>query len=642
MSSQNMPSFLQATIDKNPKGFAFLVFDNREFEDLFLPAHVVRNLYKGDRVKVELSPAGEILDLQIINRRIQKTIGRFSKIGHRGLLVIERKQERDEVIVIGDSSKVPENAWVLAKFEYQESGPRRARIEKVFGDTIPASADLEIVSGEFNLQEHHTEAAEREARSFTLDLNSEETKSREDLRSIPFITIDGERARDFDDAVYVERLPNRHYRLWVAIADVSFYVRPGSAIDGEAYARGTSVYFPERAFHMLPSALSEELCSLKPKVPRYSLACSMEFDSHGHIQKQKLHNAIIESRRRATYEEIQQEWLKNKSNPDWEYHPHFELFEILLKERASRGSIDFDLPESEVMVDAEGEPTDIVLRPRFESHRLIEAFMIAANEAVTRIAAEQNNGKGTPFVYRVHESPPPKALQTYSETARQYGLKFKAPAKDLGQYINEFVQSIADHPAKELLNQSLLRAMSQARYSEQNLGHFGLSSKNYTHFTSPIRRYPDLIVHRILKQIINHQLPKGKEIGQTTDKLATDTEHCSQRERLATEAERLSKKIKQIRILQKHIGEVFDAKVQGIHFSGIYLQIQKPYVEGHLPEDILLSRRYEYDESRNYWVSRDRKHQLKVGDPILVKCLKAEVETRTTVFDLEITPGAKK
>ncbi len=609
---------LEARLDKNRKGFGFLIFDGDE-EDAFLPAHIAQRFFHGDRVSVSLDRRGEVEDCQLIEHRMKKLVGRYQ--GDHWLL-FERKNAREE-IRIPRPGKAKMGDWLLVSLNFHERGPYpvMADIIQNFGKDLPASSDLPIISAEFGLDEDHSDAAVKQAEAYKLDTSD---PRRKDMRDIPFITIDGEDARDFDDAIFVERAKDE-WVLWVAIADVSHYVKEGTPLDQEAFSRGTSVYFPERAFHMLPRALSENLCSLRPHEPRLAMVAKIHYGLNGKPGKTELFEATIESRRRATYNEIHKEYLDNHKSPKWEFAPHFELYEIIKKARHQRGSIDFDLQEIKVRVDKNAEPVEIEVRERLESHRLIEEFMIAANEAVTEWMLKRKNL----FIFRVHEDPDARSFQKFQRLAKSLGINFHL-LKDQAatpQQFSALLKQIEGHPAQAALNSALLRSMKQAIYSAEHSIHFGLASNGYTHFTSPIRRYPDLIVHRLLRAALRNEAMKGKSVQALLEKVAT---HCSQRERIAAEAERESIKLKQVRALKKHTGDELPGKITGLVESGFFVQLLNPVAEGFVHKDTIGDDVYFFDEDKMMLYGRRKRRMFRIGDPVIVKIVLADVERRRT------------
>lgn len=629
---------LKARIDKNRKGFAFLQFESKEFEDAFLNPFEAERFFHGDRVEATVSEEGDVVEIKVLEHRFREVFGRFYQTGKTGMVVYERKKAREELIVVGDTMGAKTRDWVRGTVIYPEEDGGRITCEilQTFGEDLPPSADIQMVSAEYNLIEEHSPEAVAEAESFTLDLQD---PHRTDLRDVPFITIDGETARDFDDAVYVERNREGGYVLWVAIADVSHYVRPGTALNDEAFSRGTSVYFPERAFHMLPRALSENLCSLRPDGPRLTMTAKITYDRTGEKKSVEVMNSLIQSRRRATYNEIQAEADANTGVADWEFRTHYDLYAILRRKKSERGSIDFDLPEAEVKVEPTGEPISIKNRPRLDAHRLIEEFMIAANESVTEWALERQ----WPFVYRVHDEPARQAIVKFQELCTHHGIPFRLDEGNLADSLNQVIQSIQDHPAQILLNMALLRSMAQAHYSPVHGIHFGLASEAYTHFTSPIRRYPDLVVHRMLKLALEYEREKKRlsdvEREEIEQELAEITEHCSYRERLASDAERESIKLKQARIMMPEIGNEFDAKINGMLEAGLFASINDPFVEGFISQDTMNDDFYSYNEERQVFVGRRTKKTYKVGDPVRVRVDRVDLDLRR--IELSLADGTE-
>jgi ribonuclease R len=623
---------LKGRIDKNKKGSAFLIFDRSDLEDLFVPYTYTEKLFHGDRVEVFVSQNGEIEDLKVLEHRFKLIFGKISidtraekksKI-RAGYLIYERKRAKEEIYVPSLPANVKEGDWVKAELTFGENGMGivSAEIKEVIGPTLPATYDIQMVVGEFNLKEHHSAEAVRQAESFKLEIPGKDEKNRTDLRHLPLMTIDGERARDFDDAVYVENLGSGGFRLWVAIADVCHYVKEGTVLDDEAYERATSVYFPERAFHMLPRALSENLCSLIPNVPRMSMACSMDYSSDGTKSNIKIYDAIIQSCRRATYNEIEAE----KDDP--KHADMFALYRMLKAQRHERGSIDFEFPEAEIILDEQtGEPSDIVVRERGDAHRLIEEFMIRANESVAEWMLERKRN----FIFRIHEEPSPEAMEKFKKLARTMGVHFADKGgtprpKDLAI----FLKTLKNNPAEPIIATALLRSMRQAIYSGNHGEHYGLASEGYTHFTSPIRRYPDLIAHRLLRMTLHgEEIPEDEQ-----EKLDRQAEHCSYRERVATEAEREAIRFKQVRLMAKHLGEEFDGKVNGMNEKGIFVQLWHPYCEGMLPVDKIGDDIYQFNEERMVMAGRKTKRTFQIGDPVRVLVARVDMDARQVEFEL--------
>lgn len=612
---------LKATVDKsNASGTAYLVFDDPKKEDVRLSALESQKLLHGDRV-LWRSPQHPVT---VLFRRFKLVCGKLYKFKNKALVVYERKKVHQE-FEVAEFDKIPADYkhmdYVLAKLH--PSSIQKVDLVECFGKEVPAKADLVIAAGEFGLEEHWSKEAVKAAENLTLDVEKElQNPHRKDLRSLPFITIDGETARDFDDAIFVKK-SGENYILYVAIADVSSYVVKGNAIDKDAYARATSVYFPERAFHMLPHALSEGLCSLRPHEPRLAMVCESEITPEGKRVSNKVYEGLIESRRRATYTEIEKEIQENADNPKWEYKNHYVLYKVLRQRREKRGSIDFELNEGEIKVDETAEPTKISLRPRLDAHRLIEEFMISANEGVSEFAEEH----GAPFLYRIHEPPKERALQKFLETLGNFGIQYHLSQHDLAKSLQNIIEQASEHPATETINTLLLRSMSRARYAPDTVGHFGLASKAYAHFTSPIRRYPDLVVHRILKEIIY-----GKKLSLHYDDLEKIGEHCSLRERLATEAEREVNRVKHIRYMKKHLGDVFTAQVRGLTERGVFVELDDLPVEGFVPITALEGDRYRFEQRLERLVGSRTRREFRIGTKLKVQCVRASYEDRLIEF----------
>lgn len=632
---------LVGTIDKNKRGSAFLVFDDAGFEDILVPRRYSEKLFHGDRVEVAANKRGEILELEVLEHRLSELVGRFYPANHpdrkSGRFVYESKKSKEEFYVPAYKGSVEPGHYVRAKIQYHTTGryPATAEIEEIFGENIPASEDIRMVAGEYGLKEGHSAASIREAEEHRLYVPGKDERGREDLRKIPFITIDGETARDFDDAVFVEKT-KQGYTLWVAVADVSHYVTEDSALDKEAKEKGTSVYFPERAFHMLPKALSENLCSLRPGEPRLAMVSKIFFSKDGKKQSVEVLEAIIQSHRRATYNEIESERKKSERDESWEFYDHFELYKKLRKARNERGSLDFELPEYEILVDAMGEPTEIQRRERLDPHRLVEEFMISANESVTEWMLERDQA----FIYRIHEEPAEQSLYRFKELAKSFGVKINFKRGEVRpQMLAEILKTLEGHPAQELLNSSLLRSMKQAVYSATHLGHFGLASEAYTHFTSPIRRYPDLVVHRLIRRTLRKQ-NKNDDKEEVEKKLKTICEHSSLRERLAAEAERELKRVKQVRIMKKYLGHEFNGKVNGMSPKGLFIQIIDPFVEGFIDKESMDDDWYEFNEERMIFYGKKKKRTFKVGDTVKIQVVRADLDRRQ--IELALVQEVKK
>jgi ribonuclease R len=569
----------------------------------------------------------------------------------------------------------------------------RGRVVEILGYEDDFGVDVEIVIRKHHLPHHFPVEVLQEAQQFEPILSSSELRHRRDYRALPIVTIDGETARDFDDAVTVRRMSNGHVELQVHIADVAHYVREGSAIDLEARLRGTSVYFPDRAIPMLPMELSTDLCSLRPHLERLVLSCVMEIDREGEIVGYTLNEGVIRSAERMTYTNVN---LILEGDPALrqQYHSLVDVFElmrelalILNRKRARRGSIDFDLPEPVIEFDEHGLMKGVTRSERNIAHRLIEEFMLAANESV----ASYLENKHVASLYRIHEKPDPKRvydfeniaatfgytlgvgplpvkrMQMRSEKRERYGSGRRPQTIELPEEVHltprmyqKLTQKIAGKPEERILSYLMLRSLKQARYSEENVGHFALAAPSYTHFTSPIRRYPDLIVHRILKAVLgssaerrDHEVPIGvgaaahsespspwskRELPSSTkkhgksepghlkpvggpipeDELHAIADESSQSERRADDAERELMEWKKIKFMQEHVGEEFDGLIVSITKFGMFVELHNLFIEGLVPLASLTDDHYVYHENTRQIIGQRSRNTYSLGNPIRV------------------------
>jgi ribonuclease R len=536
----------------------------------------------------------------------------------------------------------------------------------VLGHPDDFGVDVEIVIRKFHIPHRFPEEVLEQAQNFSPVIRLDELAGREDFRGMDVVTIDGETARDFDDAVWVDRLANGNYALHVHIADVSHYVRPGSPIDEEAYRRGTSVYFPDRAVPMLPLELSTEICSLKPAVDRLVLSALLEIDHGGDVVAQRFCRGVIRSVERMTYTNVHL-LLEGDSGLRERYSGLIDRFElmkelalILNRRRVQRGSIDFDMPEPLIEFDEFGEMTGVTRSPRNIAHRLIEEFMLAANEAV----ASHLEQAGIPSIFRIHEKPDPKRVMEFEEIAAHFGYSLGVGAlpvkrfsvvdrrrdgrktrKDLvlpediaisSRNYQKLVAKIEGKPEERILSYLMLRSLKQARYSEQNRGHFALAAPSYTHFTSPIRRYPDLIVHRILNAFLD-----DKRDSMAPELLHAISEEASGTERRAADAERELVEWKKAKFMESRVGEDFDALIISTTRFGFFVELETLFVEGLVPIETLPGDRYAYQENVRKIVGQRSRRQFSIGDRVHVVLDRVDAIERKLQFSL-LEPVAPK
>ncbi|TMA63591.1 MAG: ribonuclease R [Deltaproteobacteria bacterium] len=505
-----------------------------------------------------------------------------------------------------------------------------ARVALVLGPADDPRVETEAVIHAHGLPLEFPPEVAAAARRVPAGPSAEEVARRLDLRALPIVTIDGENARDFDDAVLVEPL-GRGFRLTVAVADVAHYVPAGSPLDLEARARGTSVYFPDRVVPMLPEELSNGICSLKPAEDRLVKAVRLELDARGRLVAASFGDAVIRSAARLTYTQVRQALVDGDPAVRAALGGLLEPLEraealarLLIARRRARGSIDFDLPEAEVVLDLRGRPADIVRAERSIAHQMIEEFMLAANEAVARELAR----RGLPFPHRVHEPPAADSVAALARFLEGFGLRLRLeegrPTPAAFQTVLEQVQG---RPEERLVNTVLLRSMQQARYAAEPLGHFGLATDCYTHFTSPIRRYPDLVVHRLLDVAL-----RGS--GRVPPDLVAIAEESSRRERVAMEAEREIVQLKKIQFMQDKVGQVYEGFVSGVAPFGFFVELRDVFVEGLVHVTALGGDFYEHVEGQHLLRGRRTRRTYRVGDPVTVRVAGVSVERRTIDFVL--------
>ncbi len=504
-------------------------------------------------------------------------------------------------------------------------GARYALTEKGENWLVPEDprAEVTLIAEEAGLPLSFEDEIEAEARKAAARPVDQDLDERLDLRSETIFTIDPADAKDFDDAVSIESRPSG-WRIGVHIADVSFYVVEGSRLDAEAWHRGTSVYLVDRVIPMLPEALSAGACSLRPDEEKLAFSCFIDLDHDGRPVGSELRESIIRSRARLSYEEAQAIIEGNPSagiddSVVRALQAMAPIAEALARRRVERGTIDFDLPEPLVELDSHGVPISLRARPRLASHRLVEEFMILANEAVARYAA----GLMLPFIYRVHEEPDPLQLEEFAHFTKTMGYPIGKGQGSVSRALNTLLQKIEGRPIEQLLNIAMLRHMKQALYCTRNDGHFGLASRAYTHFTSPIRRYPDLIVHRLLKRY-HHRAPVRAELSDLEAWLDETAEQASERERIAMDVERESVKLKQIAFMEDKLGEEYEGIVTGVTNFGLFVQLQEFLVDGLIHVSALGDDYYEYEEEKYRLVGRRSRRIYRLGDTLRVQVVRAD------------------
>ncbi|KAF0221897.1 MAG: ribonuclease [Geobacteraceae bacterium] len=625
-------------------GYGFVAPDEGG-EDIFIPARYLTENMHGDRVEVRIASSrrdgkreGRIV--RTLERAHTRVVGRFEEVKGAGFVIPDEVRITQDILIPSKAKGAARSGEVVVtEITSYPTGRRKAegRIVEVLGWPEEPEVEVQTIIRKYDLPFLFSAETLASARSVSQSIGDADLKGRVDLRGSLTVTIDGETARDFDDAVAVKREDKGWIRLWVSIADVSHYVKPGSPLDGDAYARGTSVYFPDRCVPMLPEELSNGICSLNPAVDRLTVTAEMLFDKAGSLVHASFYPSVIRSSARLTYT-IVKRILVDKDKEATNAHRELiadllvmeELALRLMEKRRKRGSIDFDLPEPEIVLDLQGGTLAIIRSERNLAHRIIEEFMLAANEAVASYLEERN----IPSLYRVHEPPDPVKLNDFREFIYNFGyeLRMKEESVDPVEF-QRLLGEAAGKPEERMINEVLLRCMKQARYAAENLGHFGLAAPCYTHFTSPIRRYPDLVVHRILKGVITGKL-KEREMEKLVATLPETAAHTSRRERVAMEAEREIVDLKKMQFMRDKVGEEFDGFITGVASYGFFVELVELFVEGMVHVSALPNDFYRYLEKQHALLGDRSRELFRIGDRVRVRVASVSLEKKQIDFVL--------
>ncbi|MBI5633508.1 MAG: ribonuclease R [Nitrospirae bacterium] len=619
-------------------GYGFVISEKPGERDFFIPPKGTLGAMKGDRVMVRIEnwKKREARVMRILERAHAKVLGTFD-ITKAGAYVKpkDRSIPFDLYVAPQDRGMAKNGEMVIAEIISfpTDKRPPAAKIIRIVKKPEDPAGEVELIIDEFSLPRRFPKAVSDEAKlSAGRTSAPHRIEKRKDLRDLLTVTIDGERAKDFDDAVSIAR-SDHGYKLWVHIADVGYYVPWDSAIDLEARKRGTSVYLPDRVIPMLPKELSEDLCSLKPKVDRNAFTVEMDFDRSGRRLGARFYSSLINSDERMTYTSVRKV-LIDKDDAEREKYSrllnNFELMEelctILRSKRFERGSLDFDLPEPEVLLDLQGSPEAIIKAERNFAHMIIEEFMIAANEAV----AGHIESLGMPCIYRIHEEPDPMKLEDVVGVVKQFSRT--AGKKFTVRDFPDILRSIKDTPQEEIINYIILRSLKQARYSVTNVGHFGLASTSYTHFTSPIRRYPDLVVHRILREILLKKIISDQRKKEFETMLPDIAFSSSRTERAADAAEFQVIRAMRAWFMKDKLGDIFAGRIVGVSSYGIRIRLNDFYVEGFLHISSMVDDFYQYHERTMRLYGRRTNRSFKIGQELTVRVDKVDLEEREVIF----------
>ncbi|MCB0704368.1 MAG: ribonuclease R [Saprospiraceae bacterium] len=625
-------------VDMTRSGAAFIVCEGIE-NDVFVSARHLNTALNGDRVKVGVwrnpkrgRPEGEVLE--VLRRSVDHFLGTIHLSTNYGFVTPDRLNSPFDIFVApknakgaadGDKVVVRIVNWVSTKSRNPE-GVVTTVLGKEGGSDIEMKAIL--INNGFNLE--FSEAAIAESELLNDQLSEEEVARRRDMRQVPTCTIDPVDAKDFDDAISFQYLENGNLEIGVHIADVSHYVLPDTALDKEALERSTSVYLVDRVLPMLPEKISNELCSLRPNEDKATFSAVFEFDQSDRIVSRWFGKTLIHSDRRFTYEEAQEGIVSGAGDFAEELQKLNSLAKILRKDRFKKGSIDFDSEEVRFRLDEDGVPIEVYVKDRFDAHMLVEDFMLLANKEVATFIHKKGEGHEIPFVYRIHDEPDPDKVAELARFAKELGFEMDISTPEaIGRSYNRMTKAAQDDPGLALLQPLAIRTMAKAAYSSDNIGHYGLGFEFYTHFTSPIRRYSDVLVHRILEKNLD-----GKTYRMKKSDLEEKCQHISSQERRAMSAERESIKYKQAEYMEKHVGDVFEGRVSGMIDFGFFVELTDSKCEGMVGFDSM-DESYEIADSRLFATGKRTKKVIKMGDIIRVKIEEVDLARRRIEMKLE-------
>ena len=624
----------------NKKGFGFVEVEGMD-EDIYIASENVNGALHGDIVLVEVTtklnidrPEGRIL--KILKRDRDRYVGEIKFIKDKGIVTLDDKKVTIEIVVKKeDSLNAVDGHKVLVELGKRiDNHKYEGKVLEIIGHKNDPGVDILSIMYKYNIVTDFPEEVKEQVKTIPMEVKEEDLVGRVDLRDEVIFTIDGDDTKDIDDAISIEKLENGNYKLGVHIADVSYYVKEGDPLDDEAMERGTSVYLVDRVVPMLPHELSNGICSLNPNVDRLAISCVMEFDSEGKQVDYEIFPSVIKSRIQMTYKKVNSILEKNEIPEGYEEYADKlrlmkELADILRKMKEKRGSIDFEVDEAKILVDENCVPTDVVLRDRSAGEKLIEDFMIAANECVaTHIFYME-----LPFIYRIHDVPKEEKIRSYLSFIATLGYQIPGDIRDTRpKTMQKLLEFLKDKPEFKILSSLLLRSMQKAVYSPDNIGHYGIASKCYTHFTSPIRRYPDTTVHRLLRTYLFNKDMSPKTTSHWQDKLVYVAEHSSSRERAAVDCERDVEDMKMAEYMEKHINEEYEGMISSVTSFGMFVELDN-LIEGLVPiKD--MDDFYHYDEERMTLTGERNKKVYRIGDKVIIRVVRASKEEK--IIDFEV------
>lgn len=646
-------NLVRGKLTGHAKGFAFVIPEEPGMDDIFIPPNETNNAMHGDIVlaRVSTESSGQRREgtvVRIVERGVQQIVGTYTESKHFGFVVPDDKKFTSDIFIPKEASLgAVEGHKVVVTLTSYPDGRKSAEgaVISVLGHKNDPGVDILSVIHKHGLPMEFPEEVIQQANETPAEIDESEIANRRDLRDEVIVTIDGADAKDLDDAVTVTKLENGNYKLGVHIADVSYYVKEGSPIDIEAEERATSIYLVDRVIPMIPHRLSNGICSLNPKVNRLTLSCTMEISPTGEVVDHEIFQSVIKTTERMTYHDVNLILVDKDEEVRKRYEslvPMFEMMEdlaaILRKKRMDRGAIDFDFKESKVIVDEDGHPSDVVLRERSVAEKLIEEFMLAANETV----AEHFHWMEVPFIYRIHEDPKEDKLRKFFEFITNFGYIVKGTANSVHpRALQEIIEEVQGKPEEMVVSTVMLRSMQKAKYFEESLGHYGLSTEFYTHFTSPIRRYPDTIVHRLIRTY----LIEGK-LDQSTrakwgSQLPEIAKHSSDMERRSVEAERETDELKKAEYMEDKIGVEYDGIISSVTNFGMFVELPNT-IEGLVHVSYMTDDYYRFDDRQFAMIGERTGNVFRIGDEITVRVVNVNKDERSIDFEIVGMKGTRR
>lgn len=646
-------NLIKGKVSAHAKGFAFVLPEDSSLDDVFIPPSELNTAMNGDTVLVRLSTESggtkkEGAIIRIIERNIQKIVGTYTETKNFGFVIPDDKKITNDIFIPKHAKNgAVEGHKVVVRLTSYPEGRMSAEGEviEILGHKNDPGIDILSIIHKHGLPGDFPAEAMEQAGNTPDTIDEKDLEGRRDLRDQTIVTIDGADAKDLDDAVTVTKLKNGHYKLGVHIADVSHYVTEGSPIDQEAYERGTSVYLVDRVIPMIPHRLSNGICSLNPKVDRLTMSCEMLINPQGQVVEHEIFQSVIKTTERMTYSDVNKILVDDDEELKQKYEALVPMFKdmedlaaILRGKRMERGAVDFDFKEAKVLVDEEGKAKDVVLRERSTAEKLIEEFMLVANETV----AEHFHWMNVPFIYRIHEDPDQEKLQRFLEFVTTFGYVVKGTAGSIHpKALQSVLEEVRDRPEEAVISTVMLRSMKQAKYDPQSLGHFGLSTEFYTHYTSPIRRYPDLIVHRLIRTYLIQGKTDEATREKWAEKLPEIAEHTSNMERNAVDAERETDDLKKTEFMLDKIGEEFDGVISSVTNFGMFVELPNT-IEGLVHVSFMTDDFYRYDEQHYAMIGERTGNVYRIGDEITVRVVDVNKDERNIDFEIVGMKGSRR